>query len=205
MFNGGIHYLGGTLECYGNITTSDSLCAIEKLVYEDKKFTLAQLVEALDSDFSDDAIRQLCLSSPKYGNAHPVADAMAKRMHDDLCGLISCQAEPNGLSTYLPVLINNDHNVKFGKHTGATADGRKKGTPLTNGNSPTGGQDKNGVTALLTSMASLRGDQNAGMVQNLRLGKDQFQQTGVLSGNLFVYGKHRGCFPGRTPAVADVI
>ena len=35
MFNGGIHYLGGTLECYGNITTSDSLCAIEKLVYED--------------------------------------------------------------------------------------------------------------------------------------------------------------------------
>lgn len=35
MFNGGIRYLGGTLECYGNITTSDSLCAIEKLVYED--------------------------------------------------------------------------------------------------------------------------------------------------------------------------
>lgn len=102
--------------------------------------------------------------------------AMAGRMHDDLCRIISCQAAPNGLSTYLPVLINNDHNVKFGKHTGATADGRKRGTPLTNGNSPTGGQDKSGVTALLTSMASLRGDCNAGMVQNLRLGKDQFQQ-----------------------------
>lgn len=176
MFNGGIRYLGGTLECYGNITASDSLCAIKKLVYEEKVLTLEELVEALDSDFSPENIRQLCLSTPKYGNANPVADGMAKRMHDDLCGMIRRQAAPNGLSTYLPVLINNDHNVKFGKHTGATADGRKKGTPLTNGNSPTGGQDKNGVTALLTSMASLRGDQNAGMVQNLRLGKDQFQQ-----------------------------
>lgn len=176
LFQGGIRYLGGTLECYGNITTSDSLCAIQKLVYEQEKLTLPQLVEALDSDFSDESIRQLCLNVPKYGNADPDADAMAGRMHDDLCRIISRQAVPNGLSTYLPVLINNDHNVKFGKHTGATADGRKRGTPLTNGNSPTGGQDKSGVTALLTSMASLRGDCNAGMVQNLRLGKDQFQQ-----------------------------
>lgn len=176
MFQGGIRYLGGTLECYGNITTSDSLCAIQKLVYEQEKLTLSQLVEALDSDFSDEFIRQLCLNVPKYGNADPDADTMAGRMHDDLCRIISRQAAPNGLSTYLPVLINNDHNVKFGKHTGATADGRKRGTPLTNGNSPTGGQDKSGVTALLTSMASLRGDCNAGMVQNLRLGKDQFQQ-----------------------------
>ena len=173
MFSGGLRYLGGTLESYGNITASDSLLAIRKLVYDERRVPLRELVRALDGDFPDEALRQLCLDAPKYGNANREADEMASRMHDDLCRLVAAQAEANGLSTYLPVLINNDHNVKFGKHTGATADGRKKGAPLTNGNSPSGGMDRSGLTSLLTSMASLSGEQNAGMVQNLRLGKDQ--------------------------------
>lgn len=80
LFQGGIRYLGGTLECYGNITTSDSLCAIQKLVYEQEKLTLSQLVEALDSDFSDESIRQLCLNVSKCGNADPDADAMAGKV-----------------------------------------------------------------------------------------------------------------------------
>jgi hypothetical protein len=49
--------------------------------------------------------------------------------------------------------------------------------PLTNANSPSGGSDHNGITALLNSMTHLRGDNNAGMVQNLKLGKTMFREN----------------------------
>lgn len=192
VFDGGIEYLGGTLECYGNITASDSLLAVKKLVFEEKKLTLAEMNAILESDFAEAGQRDWFLAVPKYGNGEKEADEMAARMHDDIAELIAAQAAPNGMSTYLPVLINNDHNVKFGKYTGATPDGRRRGTPLTNANSPTGGQDKNGVTALLVSMATLRGDNNAGMVQNLRLGKEQFgkyrEKTKALLAAYFALG-----------------
>ena len=52
MLNGGYRYLGGTVETYGNITLSDSMEAIRKVVFEEKRCTLQELVEALDCDFS---------------------------------------------------------------------------------------------------------------------------------------------------------
>ena len=51
MLNGGYRYLGGTVETYGNITLSDSMEAIRKVVFEEKRCTLQELVEALDCDF----------------------------------------------------------------------------------------------------------------------------------------------------------
>ena len=40
LLDGGVRYLGGTNETYGNINTSDSLYAIKHLVFEKKKYTL---------------------------------------------------------------------------------------------------------------------------------------------------------------------
>lgn len=53
MLNGGYRYLGGTVETYGNITLSDSMEAIRKVVFEEKRCTLQELVEALDCDFQE--------------------------------------------------------------------------------------------------------------------------------------------------------
>ncbi len=177
LFDGGIRYLGGTLETYGNITTSDSLLVIKKLVYDEKFFTLEQLKDMLLENFNGYEFNyKKVISIEKYGNQNKEADTIAKNMHNDLCTIISNQAKLNNMSTYLPVLINNDHNVKLGKMTDATPDGRKEGKPLTNANSPTGGMDKNGITALLNSMANLTSDNNAGMVQNIKLGKNMFNE-----------------------------
>ena len=120
------------------------------------------------------------LDAPKFGNHDPEADAMAQRLHGDLCRMIAGEAEKNGLYTYLPVLINNDHNVRFGKTTGATPDGRQAGRPLTNGNSPSDGADKKGLTALLLSMACMDNRLTAGMVQNVKLGKNLFASKEML-------------------------
>ena len=181
LFSGGIRYLGGTLECYGNITASDSLTALKKRVFDDGSISLEELRKALQRDFEGkEGIRSRLLDAPKFGNHDPEADAMAQRLHGDLCRMIAGEAEKNGLYTYLPVLINNDHNVRFGKTTGATPDGRQAGRPLTNGNSPSDGADKKGLTALLLSMACMDNRLTAGMVQNVKLGKNLFASKEML-------------------------
>lgn len=181
LFSGGIRYLGGTLECYGNITASDSLTALKRLVFQERSISLKELKTALQKDFAgQEELRQRLLEAPKFGNHDPEADGMAQRLHRDLCRMIAGEAQKNGLYTYLPVLINNDHNVRFGRTTGATPDGRRAGRPLTNGNSPSDGADKNGLTALLLSMASMDHKLTAGMVQNVKLGKTLFSTEEML-------------------------
>lgn len=63
-------------------TYVDSMVVIKKLVFEDKKYTLKQIKEALDVDFIGyDQIKRDCLSAPKYGNDDDYADSIAKRNH----------------------------------------------------------------------------------------------------------------------------
>lgn len=51
VLDGGVKYLGGTNEMYGNMNTADSLTAIKKLVFDEKKYTLEEIQEALSKDF----------------------------------------------------------------------------------------------------------------------------------------------------------
>ncbi|WP_394921763.1 glycine radical domain-containing protein [uncultured Robinsoniella sp.] len=65
-------------------------------------------------------------------------------------------------------------NTTFGLTTGASADGRLAFTYMANANNPTGGMDKNGITALLSSLVKLRPEKHAGSVQNMKFSKDMF-------------------------------
>ena len=51
LFAGGIRYLGGTLETYGNVNTADSLTAIKELVFDRRVITPERLLEALNANF----------------------------------------------------------------------------------------------------------------------------------------------------------
>ncbi|QBE97748.1 Choline trimethylamine-lyase [Blautia producta] len=188
VFDGGIRYLGGTLEGYGNINTSDSLTAIKKLVYEEKKILPDELAHALRCDFKgyEELHRQL-LEAPKYGNDDSYADSVAVQFHTDICDIIrDCQMQA-GLHSYLQVIINNHTNTIFGLNTGASADGRHAHTFMANANNPTGGMDKNGITALLNSLVKLSPRHHAGSVQNMRFSREMFgrllpKTKGLLSG-----------------------
>lgn len=170
LFEGGVRYLGGTLETYGNVNTADSLTAIEKTVFQDKQFTIHELVQALENNFEGaEAMRKTLLAQPKYGNNNPVADAMMVNIHEHVCGATQQQAKAAGLHHYLVVVINNDANTDLGKNTGATPDGRLAGEGLNNANSPTAGSDNNGITSLLHSLVKPRTDIHAGAVQNIKL------------------------------------
>ena len=175
LVSGGVRYLAGTYETYGNTTVSDSLVAIREIVYERKILSLRRLVEILDADFAGhEDLRQQLLRCPKFGNDDPVADEMARTVNTHVFETTARQAGIQGLSSYLVVMINNGANVDLGRNTLATADGRHAFTYLSNGNNPMAGMDHNGLPALLRSLASTRMDLTAGTAQNLKLSKDLF-------------------------------
>ncbi len=181
IFSGGIKYLGGTLETYGNINTADSLTAINELVYRRKCLSHAQLLEALDADFiGHEKERQLLRRAPKYGNDNAVADSMAVRVHEQICNSVRKQAVQVGLDSYLVVIINNSANTTMGKLTAASADGRGKGLHMANGNNPWGGNDQCGLTAMLNSLVKLTPELHAGAVQNMKFSPELFQNDGKL-------------------------
>lgn len=176
ILSGGVRYLGGTLESYGNTNAADSLTAIDQLVYRQRKYTLSQIVQACDANFVGyETMHQELMRAPKYGNDDPVADAMAMRVHEHVCGATAAQARQVGLSTYLIVVINNSGNTTLGLRTGATPDGRMAGIMLANANNPMPGMDMHGPTAFLNSLTKLEPAIHAGVVQNMKFSRDLCQ------------------------------
>ncbi|MGI6641541.1 MAG: pyruvate formate lyase family protein [Limnochordia bacterium] len=175
IFSGGIRYLGGTLETYGNTNTADSLTAIKKLVYEEKRISPEELLAALDANFEGyEHIREQLLAAPKYGNDDPEADSMAVAVHEHVCHTVRNQREKTDLHSYLVVIINNSANTLMGRWTAASPDGRKARVSMANGNNPTGGMDKKGITAMLNSLVKLDPAIHAGAVQNMKFSPELF-------------------------------
>lgn len=178
MFDGGLKYLGGTIETYGNINTSDSLTAIKELVYDKKIMSLGEMVASLDKDFEGfEHLRRHMLDASKYGNDNDAADSMAVEVHNHVCNSARSQKFRTKLDSYLVVIINNHANTILGRSTGASPDGRKSGKPMANANNPSGGSDKNGVTAFLNSLVKLDPSIHAGAVQNMKFGKSLFKNS----------------------------
>jgi len=73
----------GSWDPIGFGTAVDSLAAIRKLVFDDKKVTMDELADALARNFEgNEVLRQLCINAPKYGNNEPYADDIAVEMED---------------------------------------------------------------------------------------------------------------------------
>jgi pyruvate-formate lyase len=175
IFDGGIRYLGGSLESFGSVNSADSLTAIKKMVFDEKLISAEQLMEALNHNFVGyEREHKLLKEAPKYGNDDEYADAIMVELHDFMCNTIRDQRERTNLDWYLNVLINNKQNTILGRWVGASADGRKAGREMANANTPSGGNDKKGVTALINSLVKPSHKIHAGTVQNMRFGRDFF-------------------------------
>ncbi len=139
----------------GIIPAADSLTAVKKLVYEDGKLKMDELIAALDSNFEGERgeeIRQMCLAVPKYGNDIDEADFMVRDVARFTGGWIQSQKNIWGL----PYAVNRNGQAWHffaGKRLAALPYGRKAGEPLPDGSlSPMGGVDTKGPTALLNSV-----------------------------------------------------
>lgn len=165
----GERYLGGIMESFGNTNTGDSLAAIKKLVYDEKAFTLKELVHMLDVNFEGyEKERKLLLDVPKYGNDDDKTDAIVAEVNAHIGKACMEAGKRAGLHHFLVVNINNEGNVMYGRYIDASADGRKHGAPLANGNTPTAGMDKKGITAFLNSITKIDPNLHAGYVHNIK-------------------------------------
>jgi len=141
----------------GMATAADSLTAVKKLVFDEKKLTMAELKEALDSNFEGvrgEEIRQMLLKAPKYGNDDDEADFMVKKFTDIFFDELEKHRDIDG-RPYATLILTLGSTVPHGWRTGATADGRKAKTPVSDSMSPTNGADKNGPTAVLKSASKI--------------------------------------------------
>ncbi len=142
----------GYFEYMGLGTVVDSLCAVKKLVFEEKKLTMDKLIEAIDANFEGyDDVKALLKSAPCYGNNDPYADSIGREI-DKL------SVEYGGKYSMRDLGIHNDvryvpftSHVPFGKVVSATPNGRTDGFPLSDGSSASHGADVNGPTAVLLS------------------------------------------------------
>lgn len=141
----------GYFEFIGYGTVVDSLAAIKKLVFEDKKITFAELKEALEHDFEGyEPVRQLLQSAPAYGNNDGYADEIGKLMDRELLEFTKKYSKE--LDVHLDLrYVPFTSNVPFGKVVSATPNGRHAYKPLSDGSSASQGADKNGPTAILLS------------------------------------------------------
>ena len=134
-------------------TTADSLAAIEKVVFIDKKATLKELRDALNSNFEGyDRLHRELISAPKYGNNDDFADKYAVWFTDCLSHLFKQYKTRDGGGIYIAAAANTS-NISAGRIIGATPDGRKRGEPLSDAASPTYGKDVRGATATVLSVS----------------------------------------------------
>jgi formate C-acetyltransferase len=152
---GGARYAFAAPMMVGLANTVDSLAAIKKLVYEDKIFTMTQLVAAMKNNWKNqEFMRQTLLNRvPKFGNDDDYVDSIAVRLLKDFADYIKQREEefpqlmmPIGLGTF-------ERYVYFGLQMGATPDGRFAEETLAPNYSPMPGQDVNSVTAVLHSIS----------------------------------------------------
>lgn len=137
----------------GIATVCDSLAAIEKVVFDNKEATLADIKDALEHDFEGyEELQKKLIAAPKYGNNDDYADKYAVWLIDLFHSLLTGYKTRDGGNIYIAI-ASNIWNVIRGHQTNATPNGRKKGTPLSDAASPSYGCDVRGTTASVLSLS----------------------------------------------------
>ena len=151
--NGGAKYPsvhGAALMGIG--TVSDSLAAIEKVIFIDKEATLTELRDAMNANFEGyDELHKKLVQAPKYGNNDEFVDKYAVWFIDYLGSLFGNYRTRDGGWIYI-IAAANTSNIWAGRIINATPDGRKKGEPLSDAASPSHGKDTRGVTSVFNSV-----------------------------------------------------
>jgi formate C-acetyltransferase len=151
-YSGGARYSSNGYSPVGTIDIADSMASIKKLVFDEKKITIAELKKALEANFEGyDEIHRMCIEVPKYGNEDEYVDSIAQALylayaeehlkHDDWLGR---RSKVNAVSVTF--------HQALGARCGALPCGRMAGEAFANGSvSAESGMDRNGPTALIHS------------------------------------------------------
>ncbi len=154
--NGGARYHTVVIEAFGLANVAEALVAIDRLVWREKRHTVAELVAAARANFADPAgekTRSELLAQPKYGQGEPQVDRLLARLAADFAARV--RAHDAEGRVYAPSFHTLNAHVRAGAKTAASLDGRRAGEPLAKNIGPTAGRGGRGHTALIASAAAV--------------------------------------------------
>ena len=197
-YDGGPRYNTSYIQCCGLGTTTDSLVALKKHVFEDENFGIDRVLNAVLRNFEgEEVLRQTMMNrTPFFGNDNDYADSVAVKVYDDLVAAID--GKPNikpGGKYHLNMLSTTCH-VYFGKVMGATPNGRLAGKSISDGTSPSHGADTHGPSAVIKSLTKFDQVKSGGTLLNQRFlpsllrRDDDIRKLGQLIRSYFTLGGH---------------
>jgi pyruvate formate-lyase/glycerol dehydratase family glycyl radical enzyme len=179
--NGGARYNTTYIQGVGLGTMADALAAIKYHVFDQRTLTMADLLLVLKSDFQGhERTRQMLLNrTPKYGNDDDYADELMQAVFGAFFDAIDGRSNTKGGTYHINLLPTTCH-VYFGSVIGATPDGRRAGTPLSEGISPVQGADRQGPTAVVKSAAKMDHARTGGTLLNQKFTPQLLQDDAGL-------------------------
>ena len=153
---GGARYNTSVIQGVGTGTIADSLSAVKYNVYDEKNFTMEELLSAMKADFQGyERIYNLVKNkTPKYGNDDDYADGLMKKVFNYFLDDVCARRNMRGGSYRVDMLPTTCH-VYFGDVMIASPNGRLAHKPVSEGISPEKGADVNGPTAVIKSCAKM--------------------------------------------------
>ena len=151
---GGANYSYITVEGVGFATAVDSLAAVKKLVFDEGRIPMKELVKAIKKNFKGyEKLRQTLINhAPKYGNDDPEADSIAKEINDFWTREVFRRYSPYTGRRFRAGYLSWNYWIIYATRTSATPDGRFRGRYLSNGICPVTGADRQGPTAVALSV-----------------------------------------------------
>ena len=140
----------------------DSLITVKQFVFDEKLFTMQRLADALKANWRGyEDLRAVIIKKGKFfGNDDALSDSAAQRLYKSFYNYLKDKRNVFGYHWLIGDLLGyNEHHKWFGEKTKSTPDGRFAGDLLKFGIGQSEGRDRNGLTALLNSIALL--DKNA--------------------------------------------
>lgn len=175
-YSGGARYNTTYIQCTGLGTITDCFTTLKKHVFEDKRYTMDEILKALACDWGKDTAlahdyekMRLYIRNhtPFFGNDDDYADDIAVRVYEDLVKAIEGRPNTRGGKTQLNMLSTTCHNY-FGSVCGATPNGRFAHFAISDGTSPAHGSDSHGPTAVVKSLGKLDQTKSGGTLLNVR-------------------------------------
>jgi len=166
----------------GSPNVGDSLAAIKKLVFDEKRITMEKLIDALDRNFeNEEEILHLLRNAPKFGNGDEYVDSIVNEVITHFSDQIAKYTGIGGTRHVTAAATGTGH-LGLGAAVGALPDGRKAGEPLAEGGiSPHQGRNVRGVTATLRSVASLNHLKlTGGSVLNVKINPSEVKDEAAL-------------------------
>lgn len=175
---GGPLYNHGQILTEGIADTADALAAIKHFVFEEQKYTMRELKEALRNDFVGyEELHKDFSGFKKFGNDDAYVDSIAADIVEHYFSYLRTKETYRG-GTYTGGCSPFNRAAMYGSKIGAMPNGKRKDDPvIADSIGAVPGEDKNGCTALLNSALkynhALAG---SGFVLNLKFNKSMFKK-----------------------------